>query len=94
MRVRELATRLCWFGAGVLALVAYGLLLVWIVARAGYDVSAALDGLLLISAAAIVLMVLLILLAFCIEHGPHPDSKAGGLRLVRPRGTQLERHDR
>ncbi|MGZ5091094.1 MAG: hypothetical protein ACXWCY_14070 [Burkholderiales bacterium] len=68
MSVRRLAMESCWFGAAIMGLAAYGFLLAWIDSLTGYDVSAARDALLMISAGAIVVMIILIVLTFCIEH--------------------------
>lgn len=68
MRPHPALGRFCWFLATVLATASYGLLLAWVDAGTGYEVSPARNVLLISSAIAIVAMIVLMVVAYRIDR--------------------------
>ncbi|MGZ5093750.1 MAG: hypothetical protein ACXWCY_20595 [Burkholderiales bacterium] len=75
MNIRRFANELCWFGASVLALAAFGLVIAWFDAGTAYPLAPARDALLIMSAGALVVMVVLIALA-CSSEWNEPTRKS------------------
>ena len=71
MARRRLFNEMCWCGASLLAVGAFGFVLAWIDSTAAHPLSPS-TGLLVLSAASIVIMIALIALALSLEQrGDH-----------------------
>ena len=67
VKIQNTLNELCWFGASLLAVGAFGLVVLWIDERAAYPAWPARDALLWLGGGALAVMVVLTVLAFTLE---------------------------